>query len=97
MNSKMSILTVDALVRLAVCAIGVALLVRTLSLVWTNVLDMNVTPRQQALLSAAVIGFLAGFDFIRNYRLAATMSLIIVGGWFLTKWLMRGVDKVFPS
>ena len=49
------------------------------------------------MVNAAMIGFLAGFNYISDYAVAMRMSLIIVGGFFLIKALMRSVNRVFRS
>lgn len=72
-----------------VCAVGVGILVRAFMIVSRRVLKIEVKPRDGALLAAAVIGLLAGFQFTNDYRLAAQIALIIVGGAFLLRWVMR--------
>ena len=57
--------------------------------IWSRALKVEVSPREGALLAAAVIGLLAGFEFTTDYSLAAQVALIIVGGSFLLRWVMR--------
>jgi hypothetical protein len=86
-------LTFDWLLRLLVCAVGVGLLVGTLSLLSRRAFKIDVSARENALLAAAVVGLLAGFQFTRDYQLAATISLIVVGGSFFLRWIMRLMGK----
>lgn len=78
--------TLDELTRVLICAIGVGLLVSLFMLVWKRFLKIDVSPREGSLLAAAVVGLLAGFQFTRDYRLAAQVALIVIGGSFVLRW-----------
>ena len=84
---------IDTLVRLIVCGLGVGALVRLLALIWKYALNVTVSQREQAYLAAAMSGYLAGFKFYRDYLTATKMSLIIVGGYFVAKFLMQSLDR----
>ena len=88
---------VDTLVRLTLCGLGVGAVVRLLAMTWKHALKVAVSAREQAYLAAAVSGYLAGFQFFRDYWLAAKMSLIIIGGYFLMKWVTQGLGRKFSS
>jgi hypothetical protein len=57
------------------------------------VLKIQIGPREGPLLGAVLVGLLAGFRFTMGYQLAATIAVIIVGGFFVLKWVMRVVEK----
>jgi hypothetical protein len=88
---------IDNLIRLIVCALGVGALVRAFAVTWKPAFKVAVTPREQAYFAAAVSGYLAGFQFFRDYRLAAKMSLLVIGGYFGLKWITHVLDQRFRS
>ena len=89
----MRTITTDSLVRLIVCAVGVGLLVSAFFLSWKHLLKIDVEPRQSALLGAVLIGLLAGFQFTRDFQLAAYISVVVVAGSFLLQWVMHRLGK----
>ena len=90
-------ITLDSLVRVAVCALGVGLLVRVLCLISERVLRVQVPRAEAAMQAAAVVGLLAGFQYTRDYWLATKMSAILVGGSFLLRWIMAWVTETDTS
>jgi hypothetical protein len=79
--------TLDFIVRLTACVIGVGLTVRTLSFVWRRFLGIEVPARETGWVVGSVCGLLAGVGLARDLQIAGAVSAIVVVGWYLSHWV----------
>jgi hypothetical protein len=81
----MRTLSFESIFRVVVCAVVMALIVRTLSWLWRYLWDIRITDREAGLLVVIVIGLMAGFNLIREYGTASIVGSSAIGGYFLLK------------